>query len=73
MYESTDTFSIFGGTDHSKRTDRCNGIPDTAGMREGAPNVVYNGVQSLKYMIDDAIGFDIRRYICMYYRNSYNN
>jgi hypothetical protein len=34
-------------------------------MREGAPNVVYNGVQSLKYMIDDAIGFgfDIRMYV----------
>jgi hypothetical protein len=65
MYESTETISRFGGADHSKRTDRCNGIPDTAGMREGAPNVVYNGVQSLKYMIDDAIGFgfDIRMYV----------
>ena len=45
------TFSEFGGSFHSRRTDAFNGIPFMLVTRAGAPRVVYSGVQSLKYII----------------------
>ena len=49
------TFSEFGGGDHTRRIERFNGVNMTFVIRAGAPSVVYNGVQSLKYIIVDAI------------------